>query len=51
MPDQAFIQLALDQARHAWTLDEVPVGAVVDRDGRVDLQVLAQRGFPCPRTR
>jgi tRNA(adenine34) deaminase len=35
MPDQAFMQLALDQARHAWTLGEVPVGAVVVRDGEV----------------
>lgn len=29
------MQLALDQARHAWTLGEVPVGAVVVRDGEV----------------
>jgi tRNA(adenine34) deaminase len=35
MPDSAFMQLALEQARHAWTLGEVPVGAVVVRDGIV----------------
>ncbi len=35
MPDPAFMQLALEQARHAWTLGEVPVGAVVVRDGEV----------------
>ncbi|MGZ8288021.1 MAG: tRNA adenosine(34) deaminase TadA [Telluria sp.] len=35
MPDQDFMQLALEQARHAWTLGEVPVGAVVVRDGVV----------------
>ncbi|MGZ8295395.1 MAG: tRNA adenosine(34) deaminase TadA [Telluria sp.] len=35
MPDQEFMQLALDQARHAWALGEVPVGAVVVRDGEV----------------
>jgi len=29
------MQLALDQARHAWTLGEVPVGAVLVRDGEV----------------
>ena len=29
------MQLALDQARHAWTLGEVPVGAVVVKDGEV----------------
>ena len=35
MPDSDFMQLALDQARHAWTLGEVPVGAVVVKDGAV----------------
>jgi tRNA(adenine34) deaminase len=35
MPDSEFMQLALDQARHAWTLGEVPVGAVVVKDGEV----------------
>ena len=35
MPDSAFMQLALDQARHAWSLGEVPVGAVVVKDGAV----------------
>ena len=35
MPDPAFMQLALEQARHAWSLGEVPVGAVVVKDGEV----------------
>jgi tRNA(adenine34) deaminase len=35
MPDSAFMQLALEQARHAWDLGEVPVGAVVVKDGVV----------------
>ena len=39
MPDSAaddvYMQLALEQARHAWSLGEVPVGAVVVRDGEV----------------
>ena len=35
MPDQDFMQLALQQAQHAWTLREVPVGAVVVKDGEV----------------
>ena len=35
MPDPAFMQLALEQAQHAWTQGEVPVGAVVVRDGEV----------------
>ena len=35
MPDTGFMQLALEQARHAWALGEVPVGAVVVRDGAV----------------
>lgn len=35
MPDQDFMQLALAQARHAWALGEVPVGAVVVKDGEV----------------
>lgn len=29
------MQLALEQAQHAWTLGEVPVGAVVVKDGLV----------------
>jgi tRNA(adenine34) deaminase len=33
--DQAFMRLALDQARNAWLLGEVPVGAVIVREGRV----------------
>lgn len=35
MPDPQFMQLALAQAQHAWALGEVPVGAVVVRDGSV----------------
>ena len=35
MPDQDFMQLALEQAQHAWSLGEVPVGAVVVKDGAV----------------
>lgn len=33
--DGTFMRLALDQAHNAWVLGEVPVGAVVVRDGRV----------------
>ena len=33
--DMAMMRLALDQARNAWALNEVPVGAVVVRDGTV----------------
>lgn len=35
MPDHDFMQLALEQAQHAWNLGEVPVGAVVVKDGVV----------------
>ncbi|MGZ8355032.1 MAG: tRNA adenosine(34) deaminase TadA [Telluria sp.] len=35
MPDIDFMQLALEQARQAWALGEVPVGAVVVKDGAV----------------
>ena len=35
MPDARFMQLALEQAQHAWDLGEVPVGAVVVKDGVV----------------
>ena len=35
MPEQDFMQLALEQAQHAWRLGEVPVGAVVVKDGVV----------------
>jgi tRNA(adenine34) deaminase len=35
MPDSAYMQLALDQARLAWAVGEVPVGAVVVKDGEV----------------
>jgi tRNA(adenine34) deaminase len=33
--DQTFMRLALDQAHNAWALAEVPVGAVVVKDGQV----------------
>lgn len=33
--DEAFMREALVQARHAWALGEVPVGAVVVKDGAV----------------
>ncbi|MBB5606179.1 MULTISPECIES: tRNA adenosine(34) deaminase TadA [unclassified Janthinobacterium] len=33
--DAGFMQLALEQAQHAWDLGEVPVGAVVVKDGAV----------------
>jgi tRNA(adenine34) deaminase len=35
MPDSEFMALALAQAQHAWTLGEVPVGAVVVKDGEL----------------
>jgi tRNA(adenine34) deaminase len=35
MPDARFMQLALEQAQQAWALGEVPVGAVVVKDGEV----------------
>ncbi len=35
MPEADFMQLALEQAQHAWRLGEVPVGAVVVKDGVV----------------
>jgi tRNA(adenine34) deaminase len=35
MTDADFMRLALEQARAAWTLGEVPVGAVVVHEGRV----------------
>lgn len=33
--DRAMMRLAIDQARNAWAVGEVPVGAVVVREGRV----------------
>lgn len=33
--DSIFMRQALDQARNAWALGEVPVGAVVVKDGQV----------------
>jgi tRNA(adenine34) deaminase len=33
--DETFMRLALDQAHNAWALAEVPVGAIVIKDGQV----------------
>lgn len=33
--DETYMRLALDQAHNAWALSEVPVGAVIVRDGQV----------------
>lgn len=38
MSDAGFMQLALEQAQRAWDLGEVPVGAVVVKDGVVIAQ-------------
>lgn len=35
MPAEAYMRLALEQAQQAWNLGEVPVGAVVVKDGEV----------------
>jgi tRNA(adenine34) deaminase len=35
MRDAVFMRQAIDQARNAWALGEVPVGAVVVKDGEV----------------
>jgi tRNA(adenine34) deaminase len=35
MLDTVFMRQAIDQARNAWALGEVPVGAVVVKDGQV----------------
>lgn len=35
MTDSGFMQLAIEQARNAWRLGEVPVGAVVVKEGVV----------------
>ena len=43
MPEQDYMQLALEQAQHAWDLGEVPVGAVVVKDG-----VVIARGYNQP---
>jgi tRNA(adenine34) deaminase len=41
--EQAFMRAALEQAQHAWNLGEVPVGAVVVKDG-----VVIARGYNQP---
>ncbi|MCU6501577.1 tRNA adenosine(34) deaminase TadA [Duganella sp. BJB488] len=43
MPDDDFMRQALEQAQHAWDLGEVPVGAVVVKDG-----VVIARGYNQP---
>ncbi len=43
MPDVDFMRQALEQAQHAWDLGEVPVGAVVVKDG-----VVIARGYNQP---
>lgn len=43
MPDDDFMRQALEQARHAWDLGEVPVGAVVVKHG-----VVIARGYNQP---
>jgi tRNA(adenine34) deaminase len=35
MPEAAFMRLALEQAQRAWAQGEVPVGAVVVKDGEI----------------
>jgi len=35
LADETFMRLAIDQAHNAWALGEVPVGAVVVKDGQV----------------
>jgi tRNA(adenine34) deaminase len=35
MDDTVFMRLAMDQAHNAWALGEVPVGAVLVKDGQV----------------
>ena len=44
-PDTLYMQAALDQARLAWDAGEVPVGAVLVRDGEI-----VGRGFNQPIT-
>jgi len=41
--EQQFMRLALEQAQHAWDLGEVPVGAIVVKDG-----VVIARGYNQP---
>lgn len=41
--EEAFMRAALEQAQHAWDLGEVPVGAVVVKDG-----VIIARGYNQP---
>jgi tRNA(adenine34) deaminase len=47
--DEAAMRLALDQAHNAWLVGEVPVGAVVFRDGPGGRQVVAT-GYNRPIT-
>jgi len=43
MPDEHFMKLALDQAICAWDIDEVPVGCVIAKNGRVIAAAFNQR--------
>ena len=47
--DEAAMRLALDQAQNAWLVGEVPVGAVIFRDGPGGRQVVAT-GYNRPIT-
>lgn len=47
--DEAAMRIALDQARNAWLVGEVPVGAVIMRDGPAGRQVVAT-GYNRPIT-
>ncbi len=47
--DEAAMKIALDQARNAWLVGEVPVGAVIVRDGPNGRQVIAT-GYNRPIT-
>ena len=47
--DEAAMRLALDQAQNAWLVGEVPVGAVIVRDGPGGRQVVAT-GYNRPIT-
>jgi tRNA(adenine34) deaminase len=43
LPDEHFMKLALDQAICAWENDEVPVGCVIARQGKVIAAAFNQR--------
>ncbi len=43
LPHEHYMRMALDQAIHAWDADEVPVGCVIVRGGRVIAAAYNQR--------